>query len=188
MKPRLPQSRSAALWAAYVATRLGPVGWLGAGLLLLSAAAVLAGPRILERSSAQQTARNAELREQLAQLADPRRAERARDPLAAFVSTLPPESEVPDFVAAVERRAERDAVQIDRTEYRVQPALGHAAERYRLHFPAHVDYPHLRPWLEGLLHDYPSVSLDELALHRAVDGGEELEATVGLSFLARVAP
>lgn len=188
MNLRLPDPQTAALWTAFVAARLGWAGWLGAGLLLLGLGAGFVGPRLLDRVNAQQSARNADMSEQLALLADPLRAERARDPLAAFVATLPPDSEVPDFVAAVERRAERGAVQIDRTEYHVQPVLGHAAERYRLHFPAHVDYLHLRPWIEGLLHDYPSVSIDELALHRAVDGGEELEATVGLSFLARGSP
>ncbi len=63
--------------------------------------------------------------------------------------------------------------------------LGRTAQRYRLSFPAHVDYPHLRTWLEALLHDYPSVALDEISLRREVDGGEELDAHIGLSFLVR---
>ena len=174
--------------AAFLAARLGWVGWIGLSLLVLSLLVLLVGSQLLTQGNARQQAGVAELRQQLALLSDPKTAQKARDPLAAFVASLPSGAEVPDFVAAIERRASQGAVQIDRTEYRVQSVFGHAAQRYRLHFPAHADYPHLRRWLEGLLHDYPSLSLDEISLHRAVDGGEELEASIALSFLAREAP
>jgi hypothetical protein len=170
---------------AFVLRRLGPLGWVGLVALALAAAGIgLLAPQ-LQRANAQSAERIAALRTRLAQAQDPGAARAARDPVGALVASLPTAGEVPDFLAAIQKRAEDGAVQIDRTEYRVQPVLGQSAQRYRLSFPANADYPHLRSWLEALLHDYPNLILDELSVHRAVDGGEELEARVGVSFLVR---
>jgi len=170
---------------AFVALELGPVAWAGA--VALAAALVLVAivvPVYAHRGDAL-TSDIADARAQLERLQHPSTTLASRDPVAGLLATLPPDTDVPDFMAALQRRAEEGAVQIDRTEYRVQLVLGHAARRYRLSFPAHVDYPHLRTWLEGLIRDYPGLSVDELSLRREVDGGEELEAHVGISFLAR---
>jgi hypothetical protein len=172
----------------FVARDLGVVGWFGIAALLMAAitAAIIAPG--LARSNDTQAREVAALEQQWARLRDPKAARAQRDPLGTLVASLPPTSDVPDFVAAIQRRADQGAVQIDRTEYRVQAVLGRRAQRYRLSFPAHVDYPHLRTWLEALLHDYPSLALDEISVRREVDGGEELDAHVGLSFLARDNP
>jgi hypothetical protein len=174
--------------ARYLALRLGWPGALGLLALLAALATWFGAGQWLERDARERAARMATAQERLVLQSDPKAALRARDPLAAFVASLPPGAQVPDLATELQRRAERDAVEIERTEYRVQPVLGRNAQRIRLHFPAHADYPHLRVWLEGLLHDYPSLSLDEISLHRAVEGGEELDASIGLSFLAREAP
>lgn len=170
---------------AFAVRQLGWVGWLGAAAALAGLGGLLIAAPALQRSNADSAGQVEALRRELAQMQDPKVADAARDPLVVLVGSLPPVTDVPDFVAAIQRRAEEGGVQIDRTEYRVQPVLGHAAQRYRLSFPANADYPHLRTWLEALLHDYPNLILDELSLHRAADGGEELEARVGVSFLVR---
>jgi D-arabinose 1-dehydrogenase-like Zn-dependent alcohol dehydrogenase len=170
---------------AFFIAGLGLVGWGGIGMLALAAAAVLVAVPALERGDADAARELAGVDRQLVRLHDPAGARALRDPLGTWIASLPQESAVPDFVAAVQRRAERASVGIDRTEYRVQSELGHAVQRYRLSFPAHVDYPHLRTWLEALLHDYPNLTLDEISLRREVDGGEELEAQVSMSFLTR---
>ncbi len=184
MKP-LTFDGLAAHRAAFVVARLGLVGWIGIGALLLAAFVGLFVVPGIEHANVEQAREIATLQRQWEQLQDPKNARALRDPLAALIASLPPATEVPGILTAIERRADLEAVGIDRTEYRIQPVFGHAALRYRLSFPAHVDYPHLRAWLEALLHDYPSLALDELTLRREVDGGEELEAHVGLSFLAR---
>jgi hypothetical protein len=164
---------------------LGWVGWLGLALTALGLAAMFVAQPQLQEDNAQSDAQIAAMTQRLRLLQDPHTAIAVRDPVAALIGALPPASAIPDFVAAIQRRADEAAVQIDRTEYRVQSVLGHGAQRYRLSFPAHTDYPHLRTWLEALLHDYPSLTVDELTLRREVDGGEELEAHIGVSFLAR---
>jgi FAD/FMN-containing dehydrogenase len=176
------------LHAGFLARGLGPVGWIGVAGLLVAAAALLVVVPALARANARQAIEVEALQQRWDQRHDPASASATRDPAATLAAALPPASDVADFVAAVQRRADDAAVQVDRTEYRVQPVLGHAAARYRLRFPAHADYPHLRTWLEALLHDYPSLTLDEISLRRAVDGGEELEANIALSFLVRERP
>lgn len=169
----------------FLAAQLGWPGWLGMTVIVAGLSGVLILAPQLKRGNAESVSAIESLRHRLARLNDPRLGRRTRDPVGTLVSSLPPASAVSDFVADMQRRAEESAVQIDRTEYRVQPVLGQTAQRYRLSFPANSDYPHLRAWLESLLHEYPNVTLDELSMHRAVDGGEELEAHIGVSFFAR---
>ena len=171
--------------AVFAAGRLGAPGWSGVGASILAAAvALIIGPSI-ERSNLEEVHSLSSLTHSLEQLRDPKIGRASRSTLDGFVDSLPPMSAVPDFVASLQRRADEGAVQIDRIEYHMQPELGDAVRRYRLSFPAHVDYPHLRPWLEALMHDYPNLALDELSLRREVDGGEELDAHLTLSFLVR---
>ncbi len=171
--------------ASFVLTTLGPLGWIGVGALLLAAALLAIVLPAMDRFNAEQARELEALDFQRQQLRNPKLAQAQRDPISALLSALPATSEVPDFLASVQRRADEGAVQIDRTEYRSQLVIGNAAQHYRLSFPAHVDYPHLRTWLEALLHDYPSLALLELSARREVDGGEELDAHVSLGFLAR---
>jgi hypothetical protein len=172
--------------ATFVAARLGIAGWIGALAIVLAALAGLAIAPGIERGNAALADQIAAMKQQLARLQDPKAPRAGRDPVADLLASLPAETAVAQFVASVQQRADQGAVEIDRTEYRTQPLLGNAARRYHLTFPAHADYVHLRQWLEGLLHDYPNLTLDELTLRREVDGGEELEANIAMSFLVRV--
>jgi len=171
--------------ASFVATTLGPLGWIGVGALTLATTLLTIVLPSIDRLNAEQARELDALDLQRAQLVDPKIMLTRRDPVVGLLSSLPPASEMPDFLTSLQRRADIGAVQIDHTEYRTQSMIGNAAQCYRLSFPAHVDYPHLRAWLEALLHDYPSLALLELSMRREVDGGEELDAHVGLSFLAR---
>ena len=173
------------LLGRFIAVQLGWPGWLGLGAFIVGAAGLLLVAPQLDSSNAASATAVESLQHRIDQMRNSATAEAARDPVATLVASLPPAGAVAQFVAEIQHRAETEAVQIDRTEYRVQPILGQAAQRYRLSFPANSDYPHLRVWLESLLHDYPNLTLDELSLRRAVDGGEELEAHVGMSFLVR---
>ena len=171
--------------SAFVAARLGIVGWIGLTALLCGLAAVLVLRPAIERRNSDLAQRIDAMNLQIARARDPKTAIALRDPVDHLVASLPQESAVPEFVASVQKRADDSAVGIDRTEYRTQAALGKAVRRYHLSIPAHVDYVHLRPWLESLLHDYPNLTLDELSVRREVDGGEELEANIALSYLVR---
>lgn len=185
--PAIANSRIRAA-ASFVATTLGPLGWIGVGALILATGLLAIVLPSINRFNSEQARELDALDRQREQLRNPNVAQAQRDPMLGFLSHLPPASDVPDFLASVQRSADNGAVQIDRTEYHAQSMLGNAAQRYRLSFPAHVDYPHLRAWLEALLHNYPSLALLELSMRREVDGGEELDAHVSLSFLARGSP
>jgi len=169
----------------FIAIQLGWPGWVGLGALFAGVAGVLIVAPQLQSANAESATAIENLQRRIAQSRSPAAAQAERDPVGTLVAGLPPASAVAQFVADIQHRAELGAVQIDRTEYRVQPILEQTAQRYRLSFPANSDYPHLRVWLESLLHDYPNLTLDELSLRRAVDGGEELESHVSVSFLVR---
>jgi Tfp pilus assembly protein PilO len=171
---------------AYLARRLGPVGWCGLAALVLSAATAVGGRIWLDPANAALREELAQMNEQLARARRPDAAFNApADPIAAIVAQLPPADQLPAFVESVQAQASRKGLQIDRTEYRVQKALAGRALRYQLSMPAHGAYPKLRNWVEQLLHDYPSAALDELSLHRESDGSAQLEARVTLSFYSR---
>jgi len=173
------------LQARFVAASLGVAGWSGLAAIFLAALALAFVLPGIKSGNASLDVQIASMRHQLVHLQDPKRIRADRDPVASLVAVLPGETAVSEFVASLQRRADAGAVEIDRTEYRTQAVLGSSARRYHLSFPAHADYVHLRGWIESLLHDYPNLSLDELSLRRAVDGGEELEATIAMSFLVR---
>jgi hypothetical protein len=173
-----------------VIQRLGLAGVCAFVLLLLAAAgALLVAPRL--------AASNRALAGEIAQLSQPAAAgsaaERSRphydaaDPAAALLDQLPAADRFAPFVDALQAEASHRGVVIDRTEYRIQPVLGGRALRTQLILPARGDYPRIRGWLEGVLHDYPSASLQELALHRATDGAAMLEARVVIAFYTRSA-
>ncbi len=172
--------------ARYVAQRVGLAGWLGVAALV--SAVVLAGMRPFALAPA-----NDELAGELSQLtAELARAQSpaptlsaAADPVASIVAQLPTAEQVPQFLQQVQAQAALRGLQIDRTEYRVQKALGGRALRYQLTMPAHGTYPALRGWLETLLHEHPSAALDDFSVRRESDGGAQLEARVGLSLYSQ---
>lgn len=172
--------------ALHLAMRIGAIGWCGLAALTLGAALIVVGRAGLDPADRATAAELAQLKERLARgrLPDPTLGA-ASDPIAMIVSQLPAADGVPAFVEKVQEKATRRSLQIDRTEYRVQKALGGRALRYQLAMPAHGVYPQLRGWLEELLHDYPSAALDELALRRESDGNGQLEARVSLSFYSQ---
>jgi len=60
--------------------------------------------------------------------------------------------------------------------------------RTQVSFPARSDYPRLRDWLERLLRENPGLVLEDLALRRIADGGEELEVRITLGLLLAAQP
>ncbi|HUN92470.1 MAG TPA: hypothetical protein VMU33_10460 [Burkholderiaceae bacterium] len=109
------------------------------------------------------------------------------DPAAALVEQLPAADRFPAFVDALQAEASRRGVAVDRTEYRMQPLVGQRVLRAQLVLPAHGGYVQVRGWLEAVLHDFPSASVQELALHRVADGAGDVDARVVLAFYTRSA-
>ncbi len=172
----------------YLGSRAGPIGWAGLGTLLL--ALLLVGVSRFELDPANQTVIDelARLEVQLAKASAPGAALRnPSDALAALAGQLPAAEQMPTFIEDVQNRAQRGGIQIDRTEYRVQSALGSRALRLQLVMPAHGSYPQLRTWLEALLHEHPGAALDELSLRRQAEGAPQLEAHVAFSFYSQTA-
>jgi len=167
----------------YLALRAGPIGWTGFGAVVL--ALVLTGMSRFQLDPAIQaeTEEVAGLEVQLAKASVPGAVlGNPTDPTGAVADQLPAAERMPAFIQDVQDRAQRGGVRIDRTEYRVQSALGKRALRLQLVLPAHGTYPQLRGWLESLLHEHPSAALDELTLRREAEGAIQLESHVVFSY------
>jgi hypothetical protein len=180
------------VWLAAIRDVFQRMGAGGVVALLLLVAALGAGLVVAPGLAAD----NRELAAQLAQLearpASPSGAAAAArydpaDPAAALWDQLPAADRFAPFVDALQAQAARRGVVIDRTEYRFQPVLGNRALRTQLILPAHGDYVRIRAWLEDTLHDFPSASLQELALHRVSEGSAQLDARVVIAFYTRSA-
>jgi hypothetical protein len=170
----------------YVGSRAGPVGWVGVGAMLLALAMFGASHLQLDPGNRAAIEDIAQLQAQIARASAPGAALRnPTDAMAAVAGQLPAADQVPVFIQDVQNRASRGGVQIERTEYRMQSALGNRALQLQLVLPAHGTYPQLRTWLESLLHDHPSAALDELSLRREHDGTAQLEARVIFSFYSQ---
>jgi len=167
----------------HLGSLVGPVGWIGLGAL--GVALVLAVVSRTQLDPANRLARSelAELEATLTRASAPGAALRnPTDAMMAVASQLPPADRMSVFIQEVQSRATGAGVQIDRTEYRVQSALGDRAFRLQMTMPAHGTYPQLRSWLEALLREHPSAALDELSLRREAEGAALLEAHVAFSY------
>jgi hypothetical protein len=160
---------------------VGPIGW-GAAIVILAAG--ISGPLLHARLEAD----NAALAQVVGQLharAEDRRHHKGfgagMDLASAIASQLPNADSSRAFIKDVQRLAEASGVEVDHSEYRLEPVLTQRAVRLRISLPARGEYPALRRWLQTLLAKYPSSSLDDLALQRAAEGAGEVDARVALS-------
>jgi hypothetical protein len=198
-RPAVPRVVLLRARLAYAVGRLGPVGWVGLGAgaigLALGVAALQLGAvrsdEALEASSLSARLALVRASRPVADAGAPLDAAGVQvneqsDPIGAVVAQLPAAAELMPFVSTVQALAARNAVRIDRTEYRVQPALGNRALRYQLVLPAHGTYPRVRGWLDALLLAYPTATLDELQVQRAAEGGG-IDARIAIGYFTRSA-
>jgi hypothetical protein len=167
----------------YLSSCAGPVGWTGLGAIVLALALAAVSRFQLDPTIQADTGELAQLQVQLARASAP--GAPLRDPLdaiGAVADQLPAAERMPAFIQDVQDRAQHGGVRIDRTEYRVQSALGKRALRLQLVMPAHGTYPQLRRWIESLLHEHPSAALDEVTLRREAEGAVQLESHVVFSY------
>lgn len=190
--PKVPRAVLLRAQALHVAQVLGPLGLSGLGLLLVAvfvSTVVLPG---LESAAAVRTGELAALRARLDRLqaaggAAARAAREGADPVGAVVDQLPTAAELTRFVDAVHTLAARRGAAVARTEYRVQPSLQGRALRYQLVLPARGTYPQLRGWLDAVLAEHPTASLEELQMVRSTEGQSVLDARVTIGYYSRSA-
>jgi hypothetical protein len=173
---------------AHALRRLGPIGWCAGAVIGLAATGA---PLVRSHLNAD----NATLQRNVEELRAQAQRERTHagihaglDPVSALASQLPAADVSRAFVKDVQDLADASSVDIERSEYRLEPLLGRRAVRLRISLPARGTYPALRHWLQALLAKYPSSSLDDLTLRRAAEGAGELDALIALSFTTSSAP
>jgi hypothetical protein len=158
---------------------LGPLGSIGAALLVL-AAGFYAG------TLAPETRRLEALEREVADARQARRAARetprtpARE-LAAFYAYFPAADELPEILQAVYHAAQRQDLALERGEYKVtRPGAGGMFE-YQLSFPVKGTYPQLRKFLQRALAEVPALGLESVQLERQKVGDTVLNAKITLA-------
>ena len=99
---------------------------------------------------------------------------------------LPPEAALPELIRTVMESAQKQGVATESGEYR-QSREGRIT-RCRLVLPVRATYPQLRAWLAETLNSHPTLSLDDLSLHRSATVLPTLEGRVHLSLYLEAAP
>jgi len=74
---------------------------------------------------------------------------------------------------------------VESADYRAETPLAGKVVRYRVSLPVHGSYTQLRAWIDQVLAQQPSASLDEVALKREADGAGVLNGRVQLSYFTR---
>ena len=180
----------ALVWAhvRYVASRLGPWGWGGIGLLAAAAALQWGSVAALEAETAEITDQLAARQRKPAPTETPE-ALRERQ-LAAVVAGLPNAEGALQTLGHIHKAARDQHLQLATGDYRLQPlstsgAEGAGVQRYQLTFPVKGDYLALRRWLSATLNQTPSLALDELSLKRDDAKLGELDSRVRMTLYLR---
>lgn len=169
-------------WFSYVVLRLGAAGF--AGVLMLSGCGVAAVVLSLRTDRATNALRIAQARSDLQRLPTA-----APPTLTAqtFVARLPAAEQVPVFIEALHRQAERARLQIERAEYRTPTLAGGRVLRSQVVLPLTGSYPDIGRWLGLVLSQHPSAAIDEFSLQRDTVG-DAVRARVVLSHYSRIDP
>lgn len=175
-------------FAARAKDRVARLSWPGVlGLLLaLFALAIFSGNMLLVRPHTDAIQGDiAQLSERLAQARNRPAPAPALDPEQALMARLPGPESIAEFVEFVHDEAARHQLTVDSADYRAETPLAGKAIRYRVSLPVTGNYMQLRAWIDEVLVQKASASLDELALKRESDGAGVLNGRVQLSYFTR---
>ncbi len=159
--------------------RLGWPGVVGVGLLAFCAAFYVS---TLEPGRA----RLAELRTEAARQGRQRPPTVSEDPgyareaLGAFYAFFPPSNQLSEQIGLIYRAAERQALPLERGEYRAVKDSAGQLTRYQISLPLKGSYAQVRKFVAAVLVDVPALSLDSIQFERQRAGDAAVEARVKL--------
>lgn len=175
-------------FSARLKHRVGRLSWPGiAGLaLLLVAVGVAATNHFVVQPHNESTQSDVgRLSEQLAQARSRPAPAPVLDPEQALLSSLPGPDSIAEFVEFIHDEATRHNLTVDSADYRAETPLAGKAIRYRVSLPVNGSYTQLRAWIDQVLAQKTSASLDEVAIKRESDGAGVLNGRVQLSYFTR---
>ena len=180
LAPRL--AWSARQWLA----RAGWPGALGLALLAASAAFSLAAtlPRLAERDALRDKSLQMHARARVAQLHPEEKPGRERQ-LRTFYAFFPAPATLPDWLGRIYAAAQRRGLSLELGQYKPAQEAGARLMRYQVVLPVRGSYAQIRGFVNEVLREVPSASLDDIALKRDNIGSGQIEARLRMTiFLA----
>lgn len=174
-------------WPGLIRRRLQWLGWpaIAALAVAIFTAGVqfgLARPAQHELSSLQHSV--AALRSQLA-LSGASVRQNPRVQLVRFYQSFPPGGSVPDSLELIYAIARANHLELTEGDYRISQRKHGQLSEYQLTLPIKGSYPSIRDFLNTVLSQLPSASLDNVAFERPKIGEPAVQVTVHLTLYLR---
>jgi len=108
------------------------------------------------------------------------RAKTQPEMLAEFYAFFPPPGRLPDLLERVFNAAKRQDLVLEQGEYRAARDSVGELTRYQIALPVRGTYPQIRKFVDGVLADVPSLSLEGIQFERHKVNDSAVEAKVKL--------
>lgn len=107
---------------------------------------------------------------------------------AALIASLPARDDLPRVLALVERNASANGIELAQGAYSVRPGQEGGLSRFVVELPVTGPYLDIRRFVDGVLADVPSATLENIRLERKKVADRGVEAEVRFAILLREAP
>jgi Tfp pilus assembly protein PilO len=164
--------------------RLGIAGVVGIALFVFCAALYVSTLAPLAKDVQGLHSETAALQLRMS-AAPPQRSLNTAERLQNFHAFFPPLQSTPEWLAKIEAAAQRNGLQLQSGEYKLERHADQPLIRYQMLLPVAGSYPQIRGFLADVLETLPAASIDDIALQRDDPSQPVLHARVRLSLYLR---
>ncbi len=111
--------------------------------------------------------------------------ENPRLQLVHFYESFPSGASAPNWLGRIHAAAEDNHLELMQGDYRVIRKRNEQLAQYQMILPVKGSYPDIRNFINAVLSDLPSISLDQIAFERQKIGESSVQATVRLTLFMR---
>lgn len=169
------------LWRALLHS-LGPLGIAGAGLLLCCAAFYLGAVKPAETEVVAQREAAQRLKSRSPRVVVT--AEHRRENLRRFFGLFPSTESIPAELEKLWGGATKHQIALQQSEFRLE-SDNSGLSRYRVTLPVKASYVQLRQFINFILQETPTISIDDLRFERKKVEESQLDAQIRLTLYLR---
>lgn len=162
---------------------LGGAGVLGIGLLLFGAA-VFYSWIVPAQGELAVMQRKAATQQERAGMQAPR--QRPQEPLSDFYEFFPPVDSGAEWLAKLYAIAERERLDLPKSEYRLTSTPEDSIASYQAVFSLKGSYHQLRAFIASVLEEIPIAALDDVRLEKQHTADSTVDARIRLTFFLRM--
>jgi hypothetical protein len=163
---------------------LGPFGIAAIGILLFCAVFYWNGVKPAEGEIAAQREATQRLKQRTPYKPVAVPVDRRSDDLRRFHSLFPPTAKIPAEVEKLWMTAAEYKIDLEKGEYRLE-STGLGLARYRVTLPVRASYSQIRNFINFILKEIPTASIDGLRFERKKISETQLEAQIRLTLYFR---